>query len=347
MKHLTLRLFLFLIIISGCNNEFDHNEPLPQAVAHEIIIKSKSYTANPIMNLNLWAYVCDANGNVSSQSPVYHKFIDLTKEAPCVSHTTSLDFPRDSRYYRLVALSNYNNSYNPSIEFKQLATTKAASDPSSIFGSHWTILDTRMRDADGVNRTDLRLYPIPGKVSLQIGKATDAMRVLIKHVQIRSAYAPTQGAVLSTLTDEQIEEGDFSAEEWWYSGAAIEYEEDYLNEIAADVTLTGSKVYSDAGSALLFEHKEGWTDLSAFKEAGFTNIPQGNGYYMDIEYAYTTHQHADLRENGNPYVITVCKYIPLKPVLRGHHQIFKVMLNLDDIIVNGSTEISEEITGEW
>jgi hypothetical protein len=204
-----------------------------------------------------------------------------------------------------------------------------------------------MRDADGVNRTDLRLYPIPGKVSLQIGKATDAMRVLIKHVQIRSAYAPTQGAVLSTLTDEQIEEGDFSAEEWWYSGAAIEYEEDYLNEIAADVTLTGSKVYSDAGSTLLFEHKDGWTDLSAFIEDGFENIPQGDGYYIDLEYMYTTDHNADLDDNSNPEVVTVRKYIPLKPVLRGHHQIIKVMLNLDEIIVNGNTEVSEEIPGAW
>ena len=347
MKHLTLRLFLFLIIISGCNNEFDHNEPLPQAVAHEIIVKSKSYTANPIMNLNLWAYVCDANGNVSSQFPVYHKFIDLSQETPCASHTTALNFPREARYYRLVALANYGNTFNPSIEFKQLATSKAASVPSSTWASHWTLLDTHERDSDGVNRTQIRLYPIPGKVSLQIGKSTDAMRVLVKHVRVRSAYAPTQGAVLSSLTGDQIEDGEFAVDEWWLDGTDIEYEEDYIDEIASDFTLDASKVYSEAGSTLLFEHREGWTDLSAFKEAGFTNIPQGNGYYMDIEYAYTTHQHADLRENGNPYVITVRKYIPLKPVLRGHHQIFKVMLNLDDIIVNGNTEISEEITGEW
>ena len=180
-----------------------------------------------------------------------------------------------------------------------------------------------------------------------MAKATDAMRVLVKHVQVRSAHAPKEGFVLSAMTREQIEDGEFGADTWWHEGVSMSYTDDYLNEIASDVTLNSSKVYEAVGSALLYEHKEGYTDLTPFFEDGFVNVPEGDGYYLDLEYRYTTSPTADLLDNTDADVVCVRKYIPLKPVLRGHHQVIKVMINSNEIIVNGSTEVSEETPGEW
>ena len=43
----------------------------------------------------------------------------------------------------------------------------------------------------------------------------------------------------------------------------------------------------------------------------------------------------------------VQKYIPLPPICRGNEYRVDIKINLDEIIVYSSTEVSEEIGGIW
>lgn len=348
------RLVCVLTFVSGCVKDADMTESLPEAVALEIGVRSPSVAGDEadlssklISDLNVWAYICDSQGKVLRQQPEAHAYVDLTSAGAASEAKAMVAFETKSRYHMVVAVSNYGTHiFNSEAQFYQLASSKSTGSSRTDNAAHWTIVDVLDADDEGKVKVDMKLYPEEGKVSLKMATSSDAMRMMIDHVILRSTNAPSEGTLLSAMTPQQIEGSGWEDAKWWFDGVVLKYAE-CSRTIASDVLIERSGTYVDAGSCLTYENQAGWTDLSSFREEGFSNVPQGEGYYLDVAYRYTTLPGTDLSSASSPDIVSVRKYIPLQPIRRGNHYVVKVMASLSEIVVSGMTEISEETPGEW
>ena len=349
-----LEIFFILAILSGCGINVDIQESLPEAVALEVNVRSgnteivganEDLSGGIIKNLNIWVFICDKDGKVYDQKPLAHTYLNLEHHE--TSTKAVIELISGSRYYMVVAASNYGTYiFNKDTQFYQLSTSKSTGSPHLEDTAHWTIIDVLDADADGKLKVNMKLFPTPAKVTIKMAKSADAMRMIVDKITVCSNNAPSEGANISALTREQIEGTGWENAQWWFHGTNLKYSP-HTAVLATNVIIPDNGKYTEEISTLLFENMAGWCDLSDYNSTGFNNLPQGDGYYLDIEYRYTTKVSADFSLVDSPDIYYVQKFVPLEPLRRGNNYKISVIANLNDIIVNANTEVSQEIEGKW
>ena len=284
----------------------------------------------------LWAYACDVDGNVAIDIPAAY--------ASANGNAATMEFINPvSRYYLLAAVLNVDADGN---SFTSLSSTKFT-DCSEDVASHWKVVDLMSEGVFSGNMTvRMDVFHTVGRLKFSISKTSELMRLLVTDVSVCSVSAPSEGVLMSRLTPDQIRVGGKGLSQWWFDGcspATVEYSETILQDV--EITEVAS------GSTILFENPYGWTDLSVFEADGFSlnpaeSDPDCTGYYLVVDYRYSFMPEISL-EDESELVTAVRKYVPLSPVCRGNEYNIKIAVNQSDIIVAGSTEVSEEVNGAW
>lgn len=333
----SLRYVLALLLFVGCDTYDKQQEGLPDTALLKVATRSLSPSAE-VSDLYLWAYACDADGHVVLDTP-----------AASVSSESSdavLQIIPDSRYYFLVAVANADKDA-ADITFSALSSTTVSMQDEDL-ASHWSVVEV-MSEGSLLPETEvsMELFRPYGKVTVSIAKSSSSMSLLITDVSVCSASAPSEGALLSCLTPDQIKTGGAGADQWWDEGFAPD-QDAFAERLAENIEITETGTYVSAGSTLLFENRSGWTDLTAFAEDNFSADPSesGNGYYLSVGYRYTVYPGVSPAEDSDK-VIGVRKYVPLAPVCRSNEYSIKVSVDMSSIVVTGSTEVSEETVGAW
>lgn len=308
---------------------------LPETSAVHVTVKSATEAGTDI---NIWAYACDADGNVVMDTPEAYVSSD--------GSDALLQFSPLSRYYLIATVANAGMT-DAALPFSSLSTASVSTADPDV-ASHWTVVDM-MPDGGLKEDTDLQMdvFRTVGKVSVSVAKSSESMRLLVTDVSVCSASAPTEGALLSSLTPAQIRNGGRDSEQWWSDGFTPERAA-FSETLAEDTEVAETDAYVPAGSMYVFENQDGWTDLTAFEAENFASDPSdsGNGYYLSVTYRYCVLPDVAL-DGDSPLVTEVRKYVPLAPVCRANAYDIKIAFDMDTITVTGSTEVSEETEGVW
>ena len=328
-------MFSSILSLVSCERiSLDESDQLPETAKFSIAVKS---AAPDVTSLEIWAYACDSEGNVAIDSPDAYVSTD--------SPAAVMQFTPKSRYYLLTAATNAGLSAD--MTFSTIAKTSVSSRDETL-ASHWTVVDL-MSDGHPSSLSDvfMEIFRPYGKLSLSITKSSASMRLLITDVSVCSASAPFEGALLSTLTPDQIKAGGKDVSMWWHDGFAPQ-KAAFSESLIENLEITETGAYVSAGSTLLFENQSGWTDLASFADGNFAVDPSdgGNGYYLSVGYHYTIYPDASLTEVSDK-VIQVRKYVPLAPVCRNNEYSIKLSVDMNSIVVTGNTEVSEETDGVW
>ena len=251
----------------------------------------------------------------------------------------------ESRYCLLLAGANLPAGFSQDLTFPSLTSTKYSGLPGAT-ATHWAVVDLTASSSGRIS-IPMEVFPTYGKVSVNISKESDAINLRIEEVNLLSSGAPEQGAFFSSLTAEQIKAGGLAVDSWYFNNLTLSASA-LSTLLASDVDITESKRNVALCSENIYENQAGWTDLTAFRQSGWAlnpaeTDPDCNGYYLSVTYTYAI-SPASLDSDE---AVTVQKYIPLAPVCRSNEYRFDIKVNLDEIVVFGSTEASEEIGGIW
>lgn len=193
-------------------------------------ILNSSEQGDKIGDINVWAFACDANGNVSDsgQTAVAWRYI------PNAGTHTSVDVHLQfatcdddaDHHYKLVTVINsgdfgtVNNdesfTFDRNTTYSQLANAKFQNkalmsekpgngpdaDPTNMPISHWTII-TLNNSNNGSTHPDycysvnMPVYRAVAKTQLFVAKTDASTNLVIKNVTIGSSAYPTEGVLLS------------------------------------------------------------------------------------------------------------------------------------------------------
>ena len=312
-----------LILLAGCTSSLEIGEGSVSSLT--LSLKGGTDEA-PVGSVKVWAFRCDAQGAVSKMDNVAY---GESEGQPSLS----MDLSSDSRYYMVLAGVNLPSAaFGEGASFASLRSSKFAGRPDDDALTGWTVVD--MAEAEGGHMdVSMEVAPVCGRLTLNVAKSSETMVLRVDEVAVHSSGAPSQGLYFAGLTGQ---------------GTDLNHEP-YSSVVAKGADVSGKGAYSCVATAFLYEHTAGWSDLSAFREAGWSldpsvADPDCAGYYMSISYRYVTVPDASL---DSEEAVLVKKYIPLAPVLRGNEYKFNVMVSLDGVTVSGSTEVSEEVQGQW
>lgn len=329
-------LLVSVILMTGCGRIIDVSEDNVSSLT--LSVKSSEESA-PVTSLKVWAFDCDAQGKVGRTANIGYTCADEQS-------TLSLTLDTESRYCLLLAGANLPAGFSQGLTFPSLTSTMFSGLSNNVSATHWTVVDLTA-SSNGRIYIPMEVFSTWGKISVNVSKESEAMNLRIEEVALLSSGAPEQGAFFSSLTAEEIKSGGLAADGWYFnnltfSAAAMS------TVLASDVDVTESKRSMALCSENIYENQAGWADLTAFRQSGWALNPSEidpdcNGYYLSITYSYAI-SPASLDSDE---AVTVQKYIPLAPVCRSNEYRFDIKVNLDEIVVFGSTEASEEIGGIW
>ena len=323
-------LLVSVILMMGCGRI-----SVSEDTQSSLTLSVKSDESIPVNSLQTWAFYCDAQGNVTQTENIGYA-------SSVASQTVSLKLDGKSRYYILMTGVNLPSMFNEGTSFSTLSTATFLETPDETIYTNWTVVDL-MGDVANV---PIEVFPTCGRIRVNISKETDAMTLRIDEIRLLSNNAPTQNTFFSAMTSEQIRNGGLTSGKWNFSGVSIPLEATSIS-LASSVDIVTSR--QSLCDKYVYEHSAGWTDLKTFRESGWStdpskSDPECNGYYLSVSYTYAVCPEMSL---DSDQAITVQKYIPLPPVCRGNEYRYDIRINLDEIIVFGSTEVSEEIGGSW
>ena len=328
-------LLVSVILMTGCGRNIDVSEDNVSSLT--LSVKSSVESA-PVTSLKVWAFDCDAQGKVGRTANIGYASADEQS-------TLTLTLDTESRYCLLLAGANLPAGFSQDLTFPSLTSTKYSGLPGAT-ATHWAVVDLTASSSGRIS-IPMEVFPTYGKVSVNISKESDAINLRIEEVNLLSSGAPEQGAFFSSLTAEQIKAGGLAVDSWYFNN--LTFPASALSTVlASDVDVTESKRSVALCSENIYENQAGWTDLTAFRQSGWAlnpaeTDPDCNGYYLSVTYTYAI-SPASLDSDE---AVTVQKYIPLAPVCRSNEYRFDIKVNLDEIVVFGSTEASEEIGGIW
>ena len=328
-------LLVSVILMTGCGRNIDVSEDTLSSLT--LSVKSSEESA-PVTSLKVWAFDCDAQGKVGRTANIGYASADEQS-------TLTLTLDTESRYCLLLAGANLPAGFSQGLTFPSLTSTMFSGLPGAT-ATHWAVVDLTAT-SNGQISVPVEVFPTYGTVSVNVSKESDAMDLRIEEVNLLSSGAPEQGAFFSSLTAEEIKAGGLAVDSWYFNN--LTFPASALSTVlASDVDVTESKRNVALCSENIYENQAGWTDLTAFRQSGWAlnpaeTDPDCNGYYLSVTYTYAI-SPASLDSDE---AVTVQKYIPLAPVCRSNEYRFDIKVNLDEIVVFGSTESSEEIGGIW
>ena len=334
--HSLLFVLIGCLALLGCTEKLEND----MENVSEISVSVKSSDVN-INSLDIWAFYCDSQGKVSKKENVGYFHADGRSDI-------SFNLASESKYYFLLSGVNLPASMsNAGSAFNTLTTTKFNGFLNESIYTHWAFID--IDDAvDGSIDLPIELFPLHGKLTVNATKVSDAITMVIDRVDLCSTDAPQQGAFFSALSAGDIKSGGLHSTNWYFDGVNLNHGS-LLQNIAENVALSESKTTILLGESSLYEIPDGWRDLTLFKESGWELDPSVadadcKGCYLSISYRFVKAPETSLESEN---AVQVQKYIPLPPICRGNEYRVDIKINLDDIIVYSSTEVSEEIGGIW
>ena len=232
-----------LVALTGCIKE---DVDLTQAnvsmsISTRAELSSSSEQGDAIGDINVWAFACDAQGNVSSDKAVAWRRISAANTHTSVDvhlQFATCDDEAD-HYYKLVAVINEGEfgtvsgitSFDRNTTYSQLANATfvatdlmaktpgngAGSTPGQMPISHWKIIklnmdNNRSTHPDSCVEVSMPVYRAVAKTQLFVAKTDASTPLVIKNVTIGSSAFPTQGALLSAAegtTNTDNTAGDF------------------------------------------------------------------------------------------------------------------------------------------
>ena len=328
-------LLVSVILMTGCGRNIDVSEDNVSSLT--LSVKSSEESA-PVTSLKAWAFDCDAQGKVGRTANIGYASADEQS-------TLTLTLDTESRYCLLLAGANLPAGFSQGLTFPSLTSTMFSGLPGAT-ATHWTVVDLTASSSGRIS-IPMEVFPTYGKVSVNISKESDAMNLRIEEVNLLSSGAPEQGTFFSSLTAEEIKAGGLAVDSWYFNNLTLSASA-LSTVLASDVDVTESKRSLALCSENIYENQAGWTDLTAFRQSGWAlnpaeTDPDCNGYYLSVTYTYAISPASWDSDEA----VTVQKYIPLAPVCRSNEYRFDIKVNLDEIVVFGSTEASEEIGGIW
>lgn len=267
-----------LSALTGCIKE---NVELTQAnvsmsISTRAELSSSTEQGDAIGDINVWAFACDANGNVSESGQTAVAWRRISAANTHTSVDVHLQFAtcndEQDHYYKLVAVINegefgevsgiesfgrettYNQLANATFVANDLMAKTPGNGPNSTPGqmpiSHWKII-TLNKDNNGSIHPDncvevsMPVYRAVAKTQLFVAKTDASTNLVIKNVTIGSSAFPIQGALLSAAegTTNDNTAGDFKGD-----GATTPMW--YINSVATSTDKTETIFSSTAGQSV-------------------------------------------------------------------------------------------------
>ena len=229
-----------LVALTGCIKE---DVDLTQAnvsmsISTRAELSSSSEQGDAIGDINVWAFACDAQGNVSSDKAVAWRRISAANTHTSVDvhlQFATCDDEAD-HYYKLVAVINEGEfgtvsgitSFDRNTTYSQLANAKfqatelmatatatppgngAGSTPGQMPISHWKVINLN-EDNNGSTHPDkcvevsMPVYRAVAKTQLFVAKTDASTNLVIKNVTIGSSAFPKEGVLLSAAAGQTVE----------------------------------------------------------------------------------------------------------------------------------------------
>ena len=334
--HSFLVVMFVCLLCSGCCEKLENQGEKAPVIA--VSVKSSDVSIN---TLDLWAFCCNADGTVSLKESAGYIHADGESDV-----TLSLD--SESRYYLLLAGANMPNGiFGSESTFNALTASRFTGFQNDNLYTHWAVVDITTA-SNGTVELPLELFPTHGKLSVNVTKASDALTLVIDEVNVCSVNAPTQGSFFSALSANEINSGGSSAGNWYFNGPNLAMGPLSRN-LAQNIDITASKRATQVCEAKLYENPNGWSDLTRYRESGWELNPavadaDCTGCYLSISYRFVKAPETSLYSEN---AVQVQKYVPLPPICRGNSYNIDIKINLNEIIVYSSTEVSEEVVGRW
>lgn len=231
-----------LVALTGCIKE---DVDLTQAnvsmsISTRVGLSSPSVEqGDAIGDINVWAFACDASGEVSSDKAVAWRHIpnaDTHTSVDVHLQFTTCD-DDDDHYYKLVTVinkgdfgiindvANANVKFDSQTTYSYLASAKfqatelmatppgngAGSTPGQMPISHWKVI-TLNKSNNGsthpdkcVKEVDMPVYRAVAKTQLFVAKTDASADLVIKNVTIGSSAFPKEGVLLSAAEGQMVE----------------------------------------------------------------------------------------------------------------------------------------------
>ena len=228
-----------LTALTGCIKEdvelTEANVSMSITTRLDLSSLSSKEQGDAIADINVWAFACNAQGEVSNAEDPAIAWRRITTANTHTSVDVHLQFTTckddQPRYYKLVAVINKEafgtisgiTTFDRNTTYKQLAdatfeapeglmTMNPGHGPNSTPGqmpiSHWTIIKLEANnDSDGDKNIDthpgecynvsMPVYRALAKTQLLVAKSDANSTVTIKNVTLGSSAYPTEGALLS------------------------------------------------------------------------------------------------------------------------------------------------------
>ena len=337
-NHSFLVLLLVFVMVVGC----ERHEKTGCEYTESVVVSVKSADGQtPVNSAQVWAFKCDAQGNVSNTSNVGYAYGD--GEAPL-----SIDLEGDSRYCLILAGANIPAGvFGESSSFAGLRSSKFSGMLSDETATHWALVDLAS-SSNGIVEVPMEVFPTFARICVNVWKASKAMTLIIDEIALLSSSAPTQGLFFCAMSGDQIKAGGLYSNSWYFNGVTLECMP--CSKVLVSETYVGeSQSFTPLFTAYVHENQAGWTDLTDYRESGWRlnpadADPECTGHYLSISYRYAVSPETSV---DSEQAFSVRKYIPLAPLCRSNEYRFNIKFNLDEIVVYGSTEVSEEVEGEW
>ena len=231
-----------LVALTGCIKE---DVDLTQAnvsmsISTRAELSSSSEQGDAIGDINVWAFACDAQGNVSSDKAVAWRRISAANTHTSVDvhlQFATCDDEAD-HYYKLVAVINEGEfgtvsgitSFDRNTTYSQLASAKfqatelmakrpgngASSTPGQMPISHWKVISLNNSNNGSTHpdcvEVSMPVYRAVAKTQLFVAKTDASTNLVIKNVTIGSSAFPKEGVLLSAAegtTNTDNTAGDF------------------------------------------------------------------------------------------------------------------------------------------
>lgn len=238
-----------LVALTGCIKE---DVDLTQAnvsmsISTRVDLSSSSVEqGDAIGDINVWAFACDASGEVSSDKAVAWRHIpnaDTHTSVDVHLQFTTCD-DNDDHYYKLVTVINkgdfgkINDVANANVKFDSLTTYSylasakfqatelmatppgngAGSTPGQMPISHWKIIKLNKSNNGSthpdkcVKEVDMPVYRAVAKTQLFVAKTDASADLVIKNVTIGSSAFPKEGVLLSAAEGTYDEENNIAGD---------------------------------------------------------------------------------------------------------------------------------------
>ncbi|MBQ7963732.1 MAG: hypothetical protein IJ288_04080 [Alistipes sp.] len=225
-----------LVALTGCIKE---DVDLTQAnvsmsISTRVDLSSPSVEqGDAIGDINVWAFACDASGEVSSDKAVAWRHIpnaDTHTSVDVHLQFTTCDDNYD-HYYKLVTVINKGEfgtvsgitSFDRNTTYSQLASAKfqatelmakrpgngASSTPGQMPISHWKVISLNNSNNGSTHpdcvEVSMPVYRAVAKTQLFVAKTDASTNLVIKNVTIGSSAFPKEGVLLSAAAGRTVE----------------------------------------------------------------------------------------------------------------------------------------------